>query len=162
MKHKLGLATTTALAASLTALAVVLGLVGGATHASAPTKPVGFAAITAADLNVEYAGAIRCTNGVWETIEDAGHAPVGITSVSATSTYVQVNHVHVDKVVLAQYTPDNDFPLNGIVVTGASGGLDFDRVYFMKNGALTSPATACAATAWGNVWVDGKGFVTTP
>src|SRR6476661_6183376 len=47
---------------------------------------------TAAGYNdVTYGGAVRCVNGVWGTINDAGHMSEGITSVTATSTYVQVN-----------------------------------------------------------------------
>ena len=118
----------------------------------------GQATSSAVQSEVHYGGAIRCTNGVWGTIEDAGHQSEGITSVTATSTYVQVNHTHVDKVRTAMYGWDNDYPMNGFYVTGASGGTDFDRFYFLKNGSRVDPATACDL-AYTNVWVDGSGYV---
>lgn len=141
-------------------------LVGGVAVGSnlaqspAPTK-VHAQATAVTQTPVEYYGAIRCENGVWSAIEDSGHTPVGIGTITATSTYVQVNHTHVDKVGKAQYSGDNDYPNYGIVVNGASGGLDYDRFTFFKNGALLNPASACDK-AYTNVWVDGKGYLETP
>lgn len=152
-------AAITAAGATILTGALALGAyVVGAT--TSPGPAVTRTAATA-DVQVTYGGAIRCTNGVWSAITDAAHEPEGITSVTATSTYVQVNHVHVDKVLTAMYGWDNDYPMNGFYVTGASGGTDYDRFYFLKNGSRVDPATACDL-AYTNVWVDGRGWVTTP
>lgn len=138
---------------------LVSGVVVGANLADTPA-PLRATPTAAGYTDVQYGGAIRCVNGVWGTINDSGHMSEGITSVTATSTYVQVNHVHVDKVGTAMYGWDNDYPLNGIYVTGASGGLDYDRFSFLKNGSLLNPAYACQD--WTNVWVKANGYVTAP
>lgn len=133
-----------------------------AAPAAAPAVSAQAAAVQAAagtGTVIEYWGAIRCTGGKWAALNDSGHRSQGITSVTATSTYVQVNHAHVDKIFLTQYTGDNDYPRFGIFVTGASASYNYDRFFFRKNGAAISPAAACDLQST-NVWVYGMGLDT--
>lgn len=102
----------------------------------------------------DYQGAIRCAGGVWSAIADSGHQPVGIGTITASSTYLTIDHVAVTKVGSVQANGDSDYQLQGITVPGASGGLTYDRIQFFRNGALISPAAACDLP-YTNVWITG-------
>lgn len=114
----------------------------------------GVGTLTTAPNTPDYQGAIRCTGGVWAPIADSGHQPTGIGTITATSTYLQVDHVAVPKVGSVQANGDSDYQLQGITVPGASGGLSYDRLQFFRNGQLISPAAACDLP-YTNVWITG-------
>ena len=121
----------------------------GATPFAAPNTP-------------EYQAAIRCVNGVWAAIDDAGHQPIGIDRITANERgkYITVYHVHVDRVGSVQTNGDSDFLKLGITVPAPSAGYDFDRVEFFKDGKLIAPSQACDKpyanfflTGWGGPYV---------
>lgn len=100
---------------------------------------------------------IRCSNGVFSTIEDAGHRAFGVKSVSTLSDRVRVYY----DVPLAAYgtafaDPDETYTINNID-TGASGALDHMDIFIAKDGVKLTPSQACISGA--NIWIETKGYL---
>lgn len=103
------------------------------------------------DPDLALAGTIRCTNGVYSVIDDAGHEPFGIASVQTYPTYVKVTYTSPwTKVAAMQTTPDETYVANDVTV-GASVGLGFTNLKFAKGGTTVSPASVCYTGS--NVWL---------
>lgn len=98
--------------------------------------------------------AIRCTNGQWAPINDAGHASKGITKVVAGTKYITIYHTDLGHVGSMQVTADYDYNNLGITA-GASVGTTYSRVNFSRAGKPISPASACQD--WTNIWITGWG-----
>ena len=108
------------------------------------------AATTAPVLHAS--GTIRCSGGVWSAINDSGHEPYGIGSISVVGNFIQVNYTSaMTEVSSVQVTADNDY--NGEQVTaGASGSLGYTRINLRKGGAVVSPASVCD-NPYTNSWI---------
>ena len=100
----------------------------------------------------------RVSGTVWEYLDDSGHSPTGVTSVSITSTYVQVNYSFTaTKVSSWQNTVDEAFAAAGAggVRCGASVGTTYARIYFYMGTSATPVDPGALSTAGANVWVTG-------
>jgi hypothetical protein len=99
-------------------------------------------------------GALRCTNGAFAPIVDAGHATSGIAGVTTTSTYIEVRYTRrMAKVGFLQVTADETYAVNGSTF-GASVGLDRTRILVARYGKQVSPKAACALPN-SNIWLSG-------
>lgn len=106
---------------------------------------------------VSMACVIRRVNATtWEFIDDGNHVPVGVSSISMTSTYVLITGNFVGKAVAScSVTPDETFSQAAVRV-GASVGLSTIRVYFYMGAAGSAPVNPGLLSAAGaNVWVYG-------
>lgn len=74
---------------------------------------------------VQFAGVIRNVSGSWELIDDSGHAPINIDSVTTTDTDITVNFGSASgvEVVSFQVTPDEVLTKAGFTA-GASVATD--------------------------------------
>jgi hypothetical protein len=124
-------------AAVVAALAVATAATGSTT--TAPNTP-------------DVQGAIRCTNGTYSVIRDAGHTPRGITSVVTSSDRVTVYYTPQPTVGSMQVTMDETYVVNGYTV-GASVGRDRAVLFLAKGGVKVAPARACLA--YSNIWITG-------
>jgi hypothetical protein len=69
------------------------------------------------------AGTIRNNGGTtWATINDAAHTPVGVTSITQTTTAVEINYAPATKIVTFMCGTDETYAMQGLRV-GASVGL---------------------------------------
>lgn len=74
-----------------------------------------------------------------ETDDDKTHKPFGISSVSQTDEYVQINHEKpFSKIHYTAVTPDERMIFHNIQV-GATARLSCTRVYFAKMGVPLIP-----------------------
>lgn len=105
---------------------------------------------TAPTLHVS--GAVRCSAGVYSAIDDSGHDPFGITSVTTMSDRVRVNYSAMTAVSSTQVTADETYADNE-VVPGASVGLDHTDILLYKAGVKVDPASVCYSGS--NVWITG-------
>ena len=102
----------------------------------------------------EVMGVIRNTGSGWFVINDAGHEPVNIASISTGSSYVQINYGKTaSKVRTLIVAPDDTFAQAGYSA-GASVNLDNARIYFGLNGFAVSPSSVVSSA--GNFWIYGK------
>lgn len=98
------------------------------------------------------AGSLSNRNGTGFTLaNDHAHRSHGITSVSHTDTYVQIDHPsppgkRITRVVSLTATPDETYATEGITM-GASVGLEFSRIHFGTNNPLAD-YIAYRAGAW--------------
>ena len=100
----------------------------------------------------------RVSGSVWAVFDDAGHAPTGVSSVSITSTYVQVNYSFTaTKVSSWQNTVDEAFAAagSGGVRCGTSVGTTYTRIFFYIGTSSTPVDPGTLSTAGANVWVTG-------
>ncbi|MBO0358633.1 hypothetical protein J0X19_11810 [Hymenobacter sp. BT186] len=106
----------------------------------------------------EIFGTIRNVGGVWQVLNDAGHQPLNIDSVSvvngsSTSGYVRITYPAATKVGALLVTPDETCA-KSCIHAGASVGLGEAFIYFGKNGVAIAPNTISNASA--NFWIYGK------
>lgn len=108
---------------------------------------------------VEVGGVLRNTGSGWYVLNDAAHESSGLTTITQTATYIEVNHpVGALKVHELQVTPDEYYASVGIRV-GASVGLTYTRIFFYQGTSATpvNPATLTASN--GNLWLSGSFWV---
>ncbi|MFE2019894.1 hypothetical protein ACFW9O_17845 [Streptomyces sp. NPDC059499] len=100
--------------------------------------------------------ALRNTGAGWQLIDDAAHAPSGVTGVIQHPDHLEITHsVGAVRVSSLQVTPDEYYAKAGLRC-GASVGLALSRIYLYKGAAGTAavdPATLVASG--GNLWVTG-------
>lgn len=98
----------------------------------------------------------RVNSTTWEFLNDSGHTPTGVASVSITSTYVRLTYnFTATKVVTGIATPDESFAAVAGMRIGASVGLTFMDIYTYI-GTNTAPSDPGAlSTAGANIWVYG-------
>jgi len=86
----------------------------------------------------QLGGVIRNTAGTWAFINDAGHVPLNLTSISQGSTSIRVNYNKTyTKVVTFSVTPDETYAEIGISA-GASVGLGFADIYLYQNRTINA------------------------
>lgn len=102
------------------------------------------------------AGALRKSGGVWGIIDDKGHTPQGIESVTDEGTHLKINYGFTAKTVGALVvTPDEAYNLQGYSF-GSSVGLSSAKIFV----AQTPSAPAGGYVRFdGNEWSGGTGNV---
>lgn len=103
------------------------------------------------------AGVIRCVNGVWEILDDAGHTPYNLTGISANTTRVLVTYPEITKIVTAFAETDETY-VKYKITSGASVGLSQMAIQMGKTNSpsdgLINPLTAgySSSNIWLGVW----------
>lgn len=102
-------------------------------------------------------GTLRNTGSGWEVLNDSGHAPLNVTSVtsvngSSTSGYILVEFSAMSKVGTLVCGPDDTFAGEGFSF-GASVEIGSAKIFCGQNGAKVSP-NSCISSA-GNIWFMG-------
>lgn len=100
-------------------------------------------------------GTIRWVSATqWEALDDPGHVPLGIDTVTVHPTYVRVDYdFTADRVGSCQVTVDEAFASANVRV-GASVGVDHLIVYFyMPSYGSTPVPPALLSKANANVWI---------
>lgn len=95
-------------------------------------------------------GVIRKTAGVWALINDVGHAPTGIASISSTATYIRVTFDHTaTKVGTMLCSADEAYAAEGYHI-GASVAVDWADLYIYKRQAALGGYVYydVASTSW--------------
>ena len=78
-------------------------------------------------------------NGTWHLVNDATHEPFGISSVSQTDEFVQIDYKTPFKMIhWTAVTPDERLIFHNIQV-GATARMNCARVYFAKMGIPLVP-----------------------
>jgi hypothetical protein len=139
------------LAAGVTALALVFTttpLTTDTTCATETTSPV--------DSMAMVSGTIRWVSSTqWIVLDDAGHTPTGISSVTLLPDRVRVNYnFTATKVSSLQVTPDEAFSSASVRV-GASVGLTYADIYFYMGTSQTPVNPALLSKSGANVWLTG-------
>lgn len=95
------------------------------------------------------AAAIRKTNGVWGLINDSGHTPSNVTSVSSTSTSIKVNFgFTASKVGSLVVTADESYNILGYTF-GASVALNAATIKIHNsNQTISGGYVAYSSTGW--------------
>lgn len=102
---------------------------------------------------IHAAGALRCTTGGWEVIDDATHDPYNILSVSGSGEKLVVSYPPVVTVLFGDAHVDETFVKNRIEA-GASVGLANTVIQFGRTD--TAPGSFLQVNtlsiAYSNVW----------
>lgn len=109
-------------------------------------------------------GTIRWVNSTtWVVLDDAGHEPVGIESVTLFPSFVRVDYdFTADEVGSCQVTADESFAQADVRV-GASVGVDYlDISFFMPSWGTTPVPPSLLSKAAANVWITCWHPVTSP
>jgi len=94
------------------------------------------------------AGVLRNSGSGWAFLNDSGHRPTNITTVTANSTGITINYGFTGtKVAALLVTPDETFAQDGIVV-GASVGLSSSVIKLGRVGKSVSDYVAYNGSAW--------------
>lgn len=101
----------------------------------------------------------RVSSTSWEVLNDAGHAPVGIASVSIVGgdrLRVTYNFT-ASKVVTFSVTPDDAFAgIANVLKMGPSVGLSYTDIYLYLGATTTTPVDPGAlSTPGANLWISG-------
>lgn len=94
-------------------------------------------------------GTLRNSGSGWSWINDVGHRPSGVSSVSATSTYIEINTAAGAKVSSLQVTPDETFAAQGLRC-GASVGLNSSKIFLYTGNPFS---------IGDRVYFDGSGWI---
>lgn len=99
--------------------------------------------------------AIRNTGTGWALIDDAAHAPSGVSGVIQHPDCLEITHVvGAVRVSSMQVTVDEYYAARALRC-GVSVGLALSRIY-LYSGASTAPVDpATLVAASGNLWVTG-------
>ena len=99
------------------------------------------------------AGVIRCIQGDWYILNDAGHESYNLTDVSSDSARVLVSYPPMTKIVSAWVNPDETYAKHKIM-TGVSVGLDQAAIQFAKSNSTTEVVLNPAGLGYAssNVW----------
>lgn len=102
-------------------------------------------------------GALRKTNGTWRIIDDEGHTPSGITSVTDKGSYLRINYGFTAKKVSSlTVTPDESYNRLGYSF-GASVGLSGSSIYISQR---PQPATGGYVAFSSGKWTSSTGNIT--
>lgn len=107
------------------------------------------------NTTTELAGVIRNTGSGWSTIEDAGHASIGISNVSSNEEGIVITYKKpVSKIHTFIVTPDETMSKDGMQV-GVSAGLDKAYIFiFDRNGNPVNPLEYKESAS--NIWIYAK------
>ena len=105
-----------------------------------------------ADLET-LAGAIRNTGAGFALIDDAGHTPIGLTSVTQTSTSITVHYTDPIDQVGAVVIGSDETMADHHVECGASVGLEYVVIRCFRDGAILNPASMTWSGS--NLWILG-------
>lgn len=112
---------------------------------------------------LEFAGTVRNVGGVWAPLNDSGHEPDDLLSVTnVTATSIRVNHPLCAQVVSVIVGADNEYAQDFGAKFGPSAGFG----YFVIEGSVNdSSDTGTADDVWNpledytagtNIWILGK------
>lgn len=150
-------------AAALT-VGLIAGLAGFAwSNQSGTVEPASTYTTNQSVEYLEFAGTVRNVNGVWGPLDDSGHEPDDILSVTnVTSTSIRVNHPLCAQVVSVIVGADNEYAQDFGAQFGPSAGFGF----FVIEGSISDGPDAGTAddiwdpttdyTAGTNIWIMGK------
>jgi len=94
------------------------------------------------------AGVLRNSGSGWAFLNDSGHQPTNITSVSANSTAITINYGFTGtKVAALLVTPDETFAQDGYFA-GASVGLSSSTIKLARMGQSVSDYVSYNGTTW--------------
>ena len=105
-----------------------------------------------ADLET-LAGVIRNTGSGFELLDDAGHTPINLASVTQTSTYIRVYYTDPIDQVGAVVIGSDETMADYHVECGASVGLEYLVIKCFRDGALLNPANMTWTNS--NLWILG-------
>lgn len=106
---------------------------------------------------VHYFGVIVRSGTGWSVLDDAGHAPLGLTAASlGPNGTLQIDFPALAKVGTFTITPDEAWC--GKFIPGASVGLDVAYVTIRTPNGTLVPANSSLLVG-GNWWVDLWGWV---
>lgn len=98
----------------------------------------------------------RVNSTTWEFLNDSGHTPTGVTSVSITSTYIRLTYdFTATKVLTGICTPDESFAAVSGMRVGASVGTSYMDIYVYISTNTTPSDPGALSTAGANIWVWG-------
>lgn len=103
----------------------------------------------------EIMGVVRNTGDGWYFLDDAGHAPLGVASITNDSTYIYVNYDQ-PATLIHSFLCDTDETYPYIIGAGVNPTYAAMAVRNPSTGALIDPTTL--TTADGNFWF--RGYVT--
>lgn len=147
--------TRNALAAIAAAAILAFGA-SGMVNGNSPT-PAPRVLTAVADNMPDVSGTIRWVNATtWTVLDDAGHTPTGIASVTVYPTYLQVNFDQTYAEVSSfQATVDESFASANVRV-GASVSYSYARLFFYMPASGSTPVNpATLSKAGANVWLTG-------
>lgn len=94
------------------------------------------------------AGVLRNSGSGWAFLNDSGHQPTNITSVSANSTSITINYGFTGtKVAALLVTPDETFAQDGYFA-GASVGLSSSTIKIARAGRSVSDYVSYNGSTW--------------
>lgn len=95
------------------------------------------------------AGVIRNTGSGWEILDDAGHVPAGIDSVTSDGVSITVNYTSMGVTEVGAFAavPDEGLARAGIIA-GASVGLTQANIHLGKAGGYSDFVEYVAGTGW--------------
>ncbi len=149
-----------AVSSALVAVALVVGTapqLATTPTSEAPLSSTAVATEPPVDNTPDVSGTIRWVSASqWVVLDDAGHVPNGIESVTVTSSYVRVDYDFTATTVSSvQVTPDEGFASSNVRV-GASVGLDYMLIYFYMPSSGSTPVNpTLLSKAGANVWITG-------
>src|SRR5690606_2362756 len=109
-------------------VAAAAGAVGFALNQGQDTSPAGHA--QAQSAAVEVFGVVRFPAGGPQILDDTGHTPQGLTSVTIDANgFLQINHTDLQVVGFSSVTVDETLAARGIIA-GGSQGFDAVRIKF--------------------------------
>jgi hypothetical protein len=108
--------------------------------ATAVTAPVGLEVVL---------GVLRNTGTGWEVLDDAGHTPLNIDSVSTSATHITVNYASMGVTDVGSFTvvPDDALASFGFFA-GASVGLEQATITLSQSGATYADYVHYDGTNW--------------
>lgn len=102
----------------------------------------------------EILGAIRNTGTGWFVIQDSGHEPINIASLSDQGSALRLTYgPTASKVGTLLITPDETYAQAGYSA-GASVGSSYADIKFGQNGTAKNPSQVSSSS--GNFWIYGK------
>lgn len=142
--------------AAIAAVAILAFGASGMVNGNSPT-PAPRVLTAVADNMPDVSGTIRWVNATtWTVLDDAGHTPTGIASVTVYPTYLQVNFDQTYAEVSSfQATVDESFASANVRV-GASVSYSYARLFFYMPASGSTPVNpATLSKAGANVWLTG-------
>jgi len=104
--------------------------------------------------NVEVIGVLRNNSGTWEAIDNSGHSPVNIESVSATTSGITVNFTFTASKVRTFIVGVDETYAGMGYVCGASAGFDNAIIKCAVSGTYINHIID-SQVPYSNLWIYG-------
>ena len=99
------------------------------------------------------AGVLRNNGSGWDFLDNVGHEPINISTVTNTTTQIHVNYAFTAKKVISFVaTPDETYAIQGLFC-GASVGYETAWIQVSYGDGVVDPNTLTESV--GNIWVMG-------